>query len=294
MRLAYVFAGATVARVLFMWFAWRAQLRPDAGFYVDSGVGLFPSPLGSLAGAFLGWTGLAILNALAAGACVLLVALLADRLGFRVGLAAGVCALSPVFIFWTGFLGVDALAAALVLGAVYLRLSGRTLAAGVVILAAVLVHYAIAPAVLAALLWELRHRRLLALGLVTLSLAALAYVASRTLFAPALAAVWHPTPLIVWGGATLVLALAPFVPFLGRIAAVDAAPLRPYLVALALGVIAAAGGMAAVGDHDTGVRYALPLTALAAVAVAHRRELAALERTPFALRRSELAGEGRA
>ncbi|MET0561453.1 MAG: hypothetical protein ABW012_07590 [Gaiellaceae bacterium] len=86
------------------------DLQPDVSLYTN-GVGLFPSPLGTLAGAF-GYPGLAIVQALAMG--FLAAGLVLARLPL---LAAA--ALTPT-LAWSMFLGVDLAAAVAVAAGVLL------------------------------------------------------------------------------------------------------------------------------------------------------------------------------
>lgn len=110
-----------------------ARLYPDAYLYGQGSLGLYPSPLGRLAG-LGGEASVAGVNAAAAAACVVLVALIAQHAGYRPVFAAVLATLMPVGI-WTIFAGMDAAGAAFLLGALYLRFRGLgrwALVAGVV------------------------------------------------------------------------------------------------------------------------------------------------------------------
>jgi hypothetical protein len=78
------------------------KLVPDTDLYARHGLHLWPSPLGSLAGAIAGLPGLIYVSALAAGLLVLLV----PRRRWRFAALAG---------YWLMFPGVDALGAVFVL-----------------------------------------------------------------------------------------------------------------------------------------------------------------------------------
>lgn len=102
-----------------IWPAWAAaasafltgvvgvELVPDARLYATTGLGLYPSPLGSLLGWLGGYTALVIAQALGVG---IIVGVLAYR-HVRGSAVVGVVLLSP----WLIPLGVDAIAAAALL-----------------------------------------------------------------------------------------------------------------------------------------------------------------------------------
>lgn len=110
-------AFAALLRGLVAWFTFHWDLTPDTSLYAQGGIGLYPSPVGRLLGAF-GPTPLAIANSLAAMGCVLLAASIASSVGARPVAAALAAFFLPLGV-WTLFNGVDALGAMFVLAAIY-------------------------------------------------------------------------------------------------------------------------------------------------------------------------------
>jgi hypothetical protein len=100
----------------------HVQLVPDVDLYLGSGIALYPSPLGTAVGSTLGYLGLAALHALAVG---FLVVCVAHARPSRARLA-----LAAPLLWWVAPLGVDAIAAALVLAGVVLGWRGLLLLAG--------------------------------------------------------------------------------------------------------------------------------------------------------------------
>lgn len=257
-RWVFVLAGLAAGRALVAWFWLEAELRPDTRLYVSDGLGLFPSPLGRVLGSW-GLDVLAVYNAAACAALVVLAALLAQHYGGRPFLA-GLIALCIPVAFWTVFVGMDALGAALLLGAVLCRAKRKTFDEGFLLFAAVAVHLAVAPLVLAA---ALTNRRLWVPGAAVAVL-----VASAALLTPYggnATGLLQPSRVFAVGTLTLLLALMPFGPWLVRL--FRAHELRSLLVAWAVATGLAAGVVGAEAKSSN-TRYALPLVLLAAVIVA--------------------------
>lgn len=251
-----------VIRSIVAWVAWDAQLLPDSALYAAGGLGLFPSPLGRLIG-LGGIEALATANALASGTLVLLVALLASKLGGSPALAALIATLTP-FAAWTLFAGVDTLGTAAVFGAILMQLYGRLGYTGIFAALAILTHLATLPLIATGAFLHLKNRaRVRALALVLLAAVPILLL---TPYGGIIDNLLHPGHAIKVGALTVLIAFLPFLPFARR--------LRPtrLLIAATLGTFLAAGLQS--GDRDTNGRYALPLTMVAAaiVSVPRRRE----------------------
>jgi hypothetical protein len=144
-----VWGGLAAALSLVATLGAGVVLVPDVSLYVGSGVGLYPSPLGTLVGSLAGVEGLAALHAAATAGLVVL------ALRARPSLRA--VAVSVPVLWWVVPLGVDVIAALLlVAGLVYGRRWASWLAAGF--------HLAALPLAIAAAAAGAR-RRLAALGL---------------------------------------------------------------------------------------------------------------------------------
>ena len=99
------------------------RLVPDVGLYTDSGIALYPSPLGTLVGSLGGVYGLALVQAVACAS------LAGGLYVYRPSLAA--LAIAGPVLWWFFPLGVDAIAAVLLARALVLRPdAGPWLAAG--------------------------------------------------------------------------------------------------------------------------------------------------------------------
>jgi hypothetical protein len=131
--------------------------EPDASYYVG-GIKLFPSPIGTLLGTVGGYSGLAVLNAVAAFAILTLVGLVARELGNHALVAQGLVLLL-VGGRWFQNSAMDAPGAALLLGAALLELRGRSRLALLTAGTAVGVHLATLPLVLGAVLVRSWRRR---------------------------------------------------------------------------------------------------------------------------------------
>lgn len=118
MRLAVVLALAMVVRSAVAWHNVGLNMQPDFDLYTQGGLGLYPSPLGRLAGA-LGPHPFAWLSILCSGLCVLAVGLLARRYGGSPAWSSALFFLSPASLYLS-YAGIDAIALALLL----LALSG--------------------------------------------------------------------------------------------------------------------------------------------------------------------------
>ena len=143
-------------------YAFGSALEPDSTYFT-SGVALFPSPVGTVIGTVGGYRGLALVNAVAAAAIILLVALIARELGNRPLVAQGIALLlAPAG--WTKEWGMDSPALAILLGATLLYLKGRyPLALAGVFLAAA-THLAALPLAVAAIVACSPRRRGLLIG----------------------------------------------------------------------------------------------------------------------------------
>jgi hypothetical protein len=155
-------------------------LLPDAGYYLR-GVGLYPSPVGTLLGSAVGggYTGLAILNAVAGFAILLLVALIALELGNRPLIAQGLALLmvpGEWFVSW----GMDGPAVALLLAAGLLELRHHPRWALTVAALAGATHLAALPLALGAVLIAHGRRK----GVVAFVLALAAAGATLALVTP--------------------------------------------------------------------------------------------------------------
>lgn len=116
MRLAYLLALLTAGRCWWTWQRFGYTMEPDFSLYTQGGLGLFPSPLGRALGA-LGAQPFAAASTVAAGAVVVLCALLARRLGGSASLAALLAALIPATLY-LGYTGIDPIGLAVLLAAI--------------------------------------------------------------------------------------------------------------------------------------------------------------------------------
>jgi hypothetical protein len=137
-------------------------LEPDASYYVG-GLSLFPSPLGTLLGTAGGYSGLALLNAFAAFAIILLVGVIARGLGHN-ALLSQILALLIARAEWFESWGMDSPAVALLLTAALLHLRGRSRWAVVFVGLGAATHLAALPLALGVLAVHARRRNVVALG----------------------------------------------------------------------------------------------------------------------------------
>jgi hypothetical protein len=242
-------------------------LEPDASYYVG-GLSLFPSPLGTLLGTAGGYTGLALLNAFAAFAIIVLVGLIARDLGGHAVLAqilALVIARGEWFTSW----GMDSPAVALLLAAALLHLRGRSRWAIVLIGLAAATHLAALPLALGVLAMHARRRGVVA---VVIGLAAAGtFVASFTGYRAGFRILHEPSSLIE-GAHELLLACWPLA-ILACVATFHPR-VRLLFIGSALGAILAGAIPASVGQVGL-TRYAVPCVFIAVAGVRLRGSLAA-------------------
>jgi hypothetical protein len=259
-----------IAPLLVLPTAWGAAvysfglpLQPDASYYVG-GVSLFPSPLGTVLGTAGGYTGLALLNAAAAFAIILLVALLALELGNRPLVAQGL-ALLVAPAEWFRDWGMDAPAVALLLAAALLQLRGRSRGALSAAALAAATHLAALPLALGAIVVQARRSRtvVIALGLA----AAGAVIAARTAYATAFDVLLEPHAFVE-GAHELVLACWPIL-LLSPVATLHPR-VRLLVFGSALGAIVAGAIPATVGQFGL-TRYAVPCLFIATAGIRFRR-----------------------
>jgi hypothetical protein len=136
MNWRFILPIATAAKVMLAWLLFTAMISPDAAQYVSHGIGLSPSIGGRLLGS-VGWNGFAMLNAIAAGACVYMVGAIAGTIRSMV-----FASILPLSFFWPMFLTVDTIAIVFLLAYVW---KGRTIFA----IASAGIHAATIPVLLA-------------------------------------------------------------------------------------------------------------------------------------------------
>jgi len=245
-------------------------LWPDADYYLG-GVGLYPSPVGTLLGSAVGggYTGLGILNAAAGFAILLLVSLIALELGNRPLVAQGLVLLMVPGGWFVGW-GMDAPAVALLLVAGLLELRGRHRWALAAAALAGATHLAALPLALSAIL--IAHGRRKSVVALVLALAAAgAALALATPYRAAFQVLHTPGALLESGHEFLrvcwpLLLLSP-VAFVQRRA-------RFLVFGFAIGGIIAGAVPAAVGQPGpTLARYVVPCLIVAAPALSLRRSL---------------------
>ncbi len=234
--------------------------EPDAGYYV-AGVGLFPSPVGTLVGALGGYVGLTVFNAVAAFALLAIVGLVARELGHH-PLAAQALALVLVRGGWFQTSGMDAPGAALLLTALLLDLRGRTRRAAVATLLAAATHLATLPLALAAMAARAPRARATWCSLTILAAAGTAAGLS-TGYRAGFRVLGDPQGFVE-GAHELLQACWPLV-LLAPIATV-ARRVRPYLLGAAAGAIVAGAIPASVGQVGL-TKYAIPCLFVAAPAL---------------------------
>jgi hypothetical protein len=245
-------------------YAGGLPLEPDASYYVG-GISLFPSPLGTVLGTAGGYTGLALLNAAAAFAIILVVALLALELGSPPLLAQGlVLLIVPVAWFWTW--GMDAPAIALLLAAALLQFRGHSRWAIAFACLGCATHLAALPLALGAVVLNSRGRGvLIALGLA----AAGAGVALLSAYRVAFGVLLQPSAFVE-GAHELLLACWPVLLLL-PIATLQPR-VRPFVFGSALGAIVAGAIPASVGQVGL-TRYAIPCVFIAIAGIRFRHSL---------------------
>jgi hypothetical protein len=237
-------------------------IQPDASYYVG-GVSLFPAPVGTLLGTLGGYTGLDVLNGVAAAAILLLVGLIAIELGAS-PFVAQVLALLLARGEWFVSSAMDAPAVAILLGAALLELRGRSRGALVLTAIAAATHLAALPLALGAILAHPSRRRLpwIAGGLAALGVG----MALLTSYRSGLRVLTDPHAFVV-GAHELLLACWPLL-LLALVATVDR---RAQFLVLgsAAGAILAGAIPASVGQEGV-TRYAIPCVFVAAAALRFR------------------------
>ncbi len=240
-------------------------IEPDASYYVG-GVSLFPSPLGTLLGTAGGYSGLAVLNAAAAFAVILLVGLIARELGGQ-PLVAQVAALLIARGEWFKTWGMDSPGVALLLTAALLQFRGHSKWAVTFIGLAAATHLATLPLALGALLMHATRRSVLAIaaGLA----GAGAAVAYFTNYRAAFQVLQEPRAFVE-GADELLTACWPLL-LLACIATFHPRT-RLIFIGSALGAILA-GAIPASVDQVNMTRYAVPCVFIAAAGVRLRGSL---------------------
>lgn len=140
-----VLAVVATTKSLAAWFFWSFLLVPDASLYVENGIAIFPSIPGTIIGNILGWNGLAVANAIAAGVCVYFAGVLAARSGgsrYRAAIAATIL---PLAVIYPMYLSIDTLALAVFLGAIILLQERRNKLGTVALIASATMHLALVP-----------------------------------------------------------------------------------------------------------------------------------------------------
>lgn len=235
------------------WFMWEAQLLPDTALYVGGGIGFFPSPLGRVIGSG-GWLFLATANAIAGAAVMVLVAVLAHRLGGSAVWAAVIAFLTPLSL-WTIFAGVDTLGVAFLLLAFVLYDAKLTRWALLSALVAVGVHLSLLPIVLVGVILSGQSwRRTLGVGIGVAAFAVLMLLV--TPYGGVMASLHRPVSAIAVTALTLALAFLAYVPF-GRRVLAGGSRARRMLAVLVAGI--ALGVCLQAQDRTTNMRYTLPL-----------------------------------
>jgi len=245
--LVYAVAAAAFIRTIALWYALHPHLIPDTGLYAAGGIGLYPSPLGRLAGS-LGLDVLAWVNAAAVAGTVLAAAHLARRYNGSPVLAA-LCVFFAPLAAWTIFPGVDALGALAVL---LVLLWGSPW-----VLVTACVHLAALPVAVGVYIVRTRNVYVgavaLAIGLVLALMTPYAEVFRSTFPVEAALRVGAQTGLIIF--ATLV----PLVWWLRRSA------LR-LEVAAAVGAAVIVAAIVGAREKESNARYGLPVAMVAAAA----------------------------
>ncbi len=234
--------------------------EPDAGYYAG-GVGLFPSPIGTLVGTVGGYAGLTVFNAVAAFALLAIVGLVARQLGHGPLLAQALALL----LFrggWFQTSAMDAPGAALLLAALLLDLRGRTRRAAVATLLAAATHLATVPLALGAMVARRPRARATWCSAAVL-LAAGAASGLSTGYRAGFRVIGDPHSFVE-GAHELLQACWPLA-LLAPIVTV-APRMRPYLLGAAAGAIVAGAVPASVGQVGL-TKYAVPCLFVAAPAL---------------------------
>ena len=252
-------------------YAFGSALEPDSTYFT-SGVALFPSPVGTVIGTVGGYRGLALANAVAAAAIILLVALIARELGNRPLVAQGIALLlAPAG--WTKEWGMDSPALAILLGATLLYLKGRSPLALAGVFLAAATHLAALPlAVSAIVACSPRRRGLLIGGVLVCAGASLALV---TPYRAGFNILSEPQALAE-GARELFDACWPLLLLLPIATIVPRG--RPVVLGAAIGAIVA-GAIPATVNQVGVTRYAVPCFYVAAGTLRLRRPLAVLHRS---------------
>lgn len=261
--LMLVLPAALGVEVFFMGF----PLWPDASYYLG-GISLFPSPLGTVLGTVAGgYTGFAILNAIAAFAIILVIGLIALELGTH-PLVAQLLAFLVVPVEWFMDWGMDAPGVAMLLVGGLLYLRGHTTWALVLGAAAAATHLAALPLVVGAVIAQARLRGvLISACLVGLG----AVVAMRTPYRAAFGILSEPEALLE-GARELAYACWPRLVLVLLVMGLDRRVWR-LLGGSAVGAVVAGAIPAAVGQVGI-TRYAVPCLFLAVPALRLRRNAA--------------------
>lgn len=246
-------------------------LEPDASYYVG-GLSLFPSPLGTLLGTAGGYSGLALLNAFAAFAIILLVGLIARDVGSH-ALAAQILALLIARGEWFTSWGMDSPAVALLLAAALLHFRGRSRWAIVLVGLAAATHLAALPLALGVLAVYARRPGTVA---ITVGLAAAGFLVAWFTGYRAGFRLLHEPSALVEGAHELLLACWPLA-ILACVATFHPR-VRLLFIGSAVGAILAGAIPASVGQLGV-TRYAIPCVFIAVAGVRLRGSLGAARGT---------------
>lgn len=245
-------------------------LEPDASTYTG-GIGLFPSPLGTLIGTLGGYVGLVVVNVLSTFAIGVLVGLVSRHVGSNpVVTQALMLAIAPSG--WFREWGMDAPGAALLVAAALAHVRGRAVWTVALVVLASLVHLAALPLGLGALvIHSVTGKRVSLRG--ALAAAAVAGLGLALLlstgYRAGLAVVDDPGALLE-GAREVVTACWPLLLLLPF--AAPARGSRGLVVGSLLGAVVAGAIPAAVGQTGI-VRYAVPCVFLAMATLRVRESL---------------------